>query len=183
MELSRATIEQYEKLKILGFPINTTSKNPTPTLAFITKWLREFKQLHIEITLGHDEDAHWYDAYVYPIKHDYNYDFINTGANIDEDDLSGNTHDEAESKAIDYCINILVSTDKLISIGGGSDFFKSADMIYSVDSNNRDDRFYSVEEMNCPKCRIITAHELSTNKINNDGGELWTCILCRTQLH
>lgn len=40
MELPRVTITQYKKLKKLGFPINTTSKHPTPTVSFVLQWLR-----------------------------------------------------------------------------------------------------------------------------------------------
>lgn len=51
MELQRTTIEQYEKLKRLGFPINETSKHPTPTMAFVLMWLMEEKKVFVQIDL------------------------------------------------------------------------------------------------------------------------------------
>lgn len=51
MELSRTTSEQYEKLKALGFPINETSKHPTPILAFALMWLMEEKKIFVQIDL------------------------------------------------------------------------------------------------------------------------------------
>ena len=107
MELSRTTAEQYEKLKELGFPINTTSKHPTPTVAFALMWLRETEQLFLAIDLGHDEDSHWFNSYLHKIKHDYDFDPINA-----DEDLGGATHEEAESEGLDFAIKYLLEQKK-----------------------------------------------------------------------
>ena len=103
MELSRASIEQYEKLKQLGFPINTTSKNPTPTMAFALKWLREVKDIHIIVGGG------W---------NSYNPFWTFAIGNIKESSVIGikedgrpqfNSFEEAESKGLDLILEVLLT--------------------------------------------------------------------------
>jgi hypothetical protein len=58
-------------------------KFPLPTQSLLQKFLRDVHKIHIEITLGHDEDKIWYDANLYKIENGYSYNCLN------ENDISG----------------------------------------------------------------------------------------------
>lgn len=99
MELARITTKQYEALKQLGFPLNTTSKHPTPTLAFALKWLREEKKVFVII--GMDETSYpkfcvtvkrWKDVSDFEKIHDWDY----VGGMLER------TYEQAEDSGL-YC--------------------------------------------------------------------------------
>lgn len=123
LELDRTTPEQYEKLKALGFPINSVSKHPTPTLAYTKKWFRKVAKivLHVEINCDHNEPTengkyYWWVTVVHPTAHNEE-DKIQIVAN--DYPQFYNEWEEAESKGIDHCIEWLEkSADRTLRIAG-----------------------------------------------------------------
>ena len=101
MELVRTSAEQYEKLKQLGFPINMVSKNPTPTIAFALKWLRDEKDIHV----CPEKCSAKISAYAVSVQHgsvdDGNY--VEVG-----DDMYLNSYEEAESAGLDISLDYLL---------------------------------------------------------------------------
>ena len=104
MELARLTPDQYKVLKQIGFPINTASKHPTPTLAFVLKWLREEKKVFVIV--GMDETSYpkfcatvkkWKDVSDFEKLHDFEY----VGGMLDR------TYEGAESTGLDCALNYL----------------------------------------------------------------------------
>jgi hypothetical protein len=97
MELSRATPEQYEKLKQLGFPINTISKNPTPTLAFVLMWFRRTYDLHIGVFID---------------DHKFSYEIIHGNESVGSGGWDYESHEECESAGIDFALDYLSNNKK-----------------------------------------------------------------------
>lgn len=102
LELGRTSEEQYRILMQLGFPNNPNSKNPTPTLAYTLKWLREFKKIDISVNkvlATHHPDCGLYKAII----------IINDYMRTDVE-LPGYTKFElSESSGIDFALNFLSS--------------------------------------------------------------------------
>ena len=107
MELSRTNIEQYEKLKQLGFPINTVSKNPTPTMAFALMWLMEEKKIFVQIDL----ECIRYKFNATVIK----WFGINNHIKLHEHQSLGvcDTYESAQSEGLDCAIKYLLKQKKI----------------------------------------------------------------------
>lgn len=105
MELPRTTIEQYEGLKKIGFPINQISKHPTPTIAFVLKWFRD-KGFRYEINWKYarmdDVDAEWFHFSIYSKNKDGGHTEIEWH----------DTYEEAESALIDFLVDALIKQKK-----------------------------------------------------------------------
>ena len=102
MELTRTTPEQYEKLKQLGFPINTTSKNPTPTIAFVFMWFRKEKNLHIIIGGGWTSYNPFWSFAIGDIKES---SIIGIKENLE---YKFKSYEEAESSGLDFALEYLL---------------------------------------------------------------------------
>lgn len=105
LELVRTTEEQYEKLKQLGFPINTTSKHPTPTIAFALKWLRDVKKYRYDIDwfyMRHnDAEEEW-----------FSFTILSRNGGGYEHDAKYKTYEEAESGLITCIVDDLLKRTK-----------------------------------------------------------------------
>lgn len=106
MELARTTNQQHEKLNKLGFPINKTSKHPTPTLAFALKWIRDVKGFSIIPYWNGDTMFYWIMEEIKccldgQIKKD-------SKNSINEEPHAWKTYEEAESAGLDFALDYLL---------------------------------------------------------------------------
>lgn len=74
-----------------------------PTQDLLQRWLREKHNLHIAITLGHDEKEIWYDSYIYKI--DIGYDYI---ALTTEEVSGSSTYEEAMELGLFNALNFII---------------------------------------------------------------------------
>jgi len=98
MELIRATPEQHEKLKKLNFPINKTSKHPTPTLAFALMWFREELDLYIGINI---------------FNYKFSFEMIHGNEPAESSSWKYKSHGQCESAGLDCAIKYFLSKNYL----------------------------------------------------------------------
>jgi hypothetical protein len=105
IELPRTTPEQHEKIKKLGFPINTTSKNPTPTISFVLKWLRDIKGYRYSIDWSYSRDGNFEQEW-------FSFTILSRNGAGYEHDVKYKTYEEAESALIDCIVDDLLKLIK-----------------------------------------------------------------------
>ncbi len=67
----------------------------------VLEWLREVHKIHLEVSLGHDENNIWYNGYLHRLELGYNYNPIDT------DDISGDTYKEVLIAGIEEALKLI----------------------------------------------------------------------------
>lgn len=74
-----------------------------PTISKVIMWLYKKHKIWINVSIGHDEDKIWFNAYIEKIELGYNFDSLNL-----ETDITGDSPEEAYEKAIEYTLKNLI---------------------------------------------------------------------------
>lgn len=91
---------------LIGFYENKKhySLNPTKyTIADIVNWLLVKHGIWISVSIGHDDDMIWYNAYLEEVRFGYDYNPLN-----DDFDIVGDSPQEAYLAAIEYTLKNLI---------------------------------------------------------------------------
>ena len=75
---------------------------PAPTQSVLHQWLMTKHNLYLEICIGHDENAIWWNTYICKIKKGYDFDPVNVN-----DDINGNTYSEAFENGLRYALKLI----------------------------------------------------------------------------
>lgn len=94
-----------KKLYTIGEYVTLNIENvyPAPTISEVVMWIYEKHKLWINVTIGHDENKIWYDAYIERVELGYNYDPVNNYF-----DISGESPTSAYTAAIEYTLTNLI---------------------------------------------------------------------------
>ena len=73
-----------------------------PTIEQVVDWFYKNHKLWTSVSIGHDEDKIWFNAYIEKVELGYSYEPVNIDFDID-----GNSPEEAYEEAFEYMINII----------------------------------------------------------------------------